>query len=76
METQMDTKAFQNDQRHLKVLKSGRKDTQQSPKGPKGTLKGPQRRPKSAKGGPKTFQKSGQKTPKNDPWAKQENQPK
>jgi hypothetical protein len=53
----MDTKAFQNDQRHLKVVKSGRKDTQQSPKGPKGTLKGPQRRPKSAKGRPKTFQK-------------------
>ena len=54
----MDTKALQNDQKHLKVVKSARKATQQSAKGPKGKPKGPQRRPKSAKGGPKTFQKA------------------
>ena len=57
METQMDTKALQNDQRHLKVVKSTRKDTQQSPKGPKGMPKGAQSLPKVVQKPPKKHPK-------------------
>ena len=65
METQMDTKALQNDQRHLKVAKSAGKDTQRAPKGPPGSPKGPQRVPK----GPQGAQKAPQKPPKRHPKA-------
>ena len=65
METQMHTKALQNDQRHLKVVKSAGKDTQQTPKGPTGSPKGPQRVPK----GPQGDQKAPQQLPKRHPTA-------
>ena len=56
----MHTKALQNDQRHLKVVKSAGKDTQRAPKGPTGSPKGPQRVPKWSQGA----QKAPQKPPK------------
>jgi len=60
METQINTKALQNDQRHLKVVKSCGKDTQQAPKGPTGKPKGAQRVPKWCPGAPKAPQKASQ----------------
>ena len=61
----MHTKALQNDQRHLKVVKSAGKDPQRAPKGPTGSPKGPQRVPK----GPQGAQKAPQKPPKRHPKA-------
>ena len=64
METQMDSKALQNDQRHLKVVKNDGKDTQRAPKG---SPKGPQRVPKWSQGAQKAAQKAPKGTPKRLP---------
>ena len=63
----MHTKAFQNDQRHLKVVKSAGEDTQQAPKGPKGSPKGARRVPTWSKGAQKASQKAPKRHPKATP---------
>ena len=75
METQMHTKALQNDQRHLKVVKSAGKDTQRAPKGPTGSPKGPQRVPKWSQGAQKASQKAPKRHPKATPKPLQNTNP-
>ena len=71
----MDTKALQNDQRHLKVMKSVGKDTQQAPKGPTGRPKSAQRVSKWSQGAPKAFQKAPKRHPKATPKPLQNTNP-
>ena len=71
----MHTKALQNDQRHLKVVKSAGKDTQQAPKGPTGSPKGPQRVPKWSQGAQKAPQKPPKRHPKANPKPLQNTNP-
>jgi len=71
----MHKKVLHNDQRHLKVVKSDGKDTQQTPKGPKGKPKSPQRVPKWSQGAQKDLQKAPKRHSKATPKPLQNTNP-